>query len=408
MSTVGIICEYNPPHNGHAYQIAEIKRRFPECAVVCVMSGCFVQRGTPAVLSPGARARTAVALGADVVIELPPQNALAPAELFARGGVAALAALGVDTLCFGAEPIPNGTDLTAVLTEAAERLDSTVFRCALDAEKENEENAATGSPILRERVYRQLYGDDATAVLKTPNNILGIEYIRAVRKFGADMTPLAIPRIGVSHDAPLSDSETELASASAVRDCLYCGDARALSYLPSVSASVLAEETAAGRIVLGEGCVLDALILHHYRTTPAAVLCRYADLSGGFASRLCRAAKDVTTYADFCHLARVKHMTDAAVRRAILCGFFGITRKEQKEMPQYLSLLARADSAHAATVLRRASKESPIPLLTKPAAYKTLDPLARQSAERDFRVNALWGMLCAKPIAEAEWFRRRV
>ncbi len=409
MKTVGIICEYNPPHNGHAYQIAEIRRRFPDAAIVCAMSGCFVQRGTPAVLAPGARARAAVRMGADVVVELSPAHAIAPAELFARGGVATLSALGADLLCFGTEEIPGCDDPTAILSAAAEKLDSAAFRRAMEAAVGKPENAAIGYPALREAVFRAVFGDADAELLRTPNNILGMEYIRAIRALQAQITPLALPRIGAAHDAPLTADTAQIASATAVRDCLYRGeDTRAAAFLPAECAEILAAEREAGRMVRNFEPLLGALLLAHYRNTPAETLSLYAGLSGGLAHRMKRAAAQTATLAEFCSAVAAKNLTAAAIRRAMLAGYFGITQAEQQAPPPYCNLLARAEGERSAAVLRRAAKSSPIPVLTRPAAYKALPPQRVARVVRDRTVAETWGMLCEKPIPAAEWCRFRL
>ena len=128
MKVVGIICEYNPPHKGHAYQISQLKTQYPDSTVVCVMSGNFVQRGTPALADKYTRSAAALAIGADCVLELPFPYSCAPAELFARGGVEILSAVGIDALCFGTEG-----EVLPKLRAAAEALDSPAFTAAMDA-----------------------------------------------------------------------------------------------------------------------------------------------------------------------------------------------------------------------------------------------------------------------------------
>ncbi len=411
MKTVGIICEYNPPHNGHAYQIAEIRRRYPDAAIVCVMSGCFVQRGTPAVLSPGTRARAAAAMGADVVLELPPAYALAPAELFARGGMAILSAIGTDTLCFGAECCGDGASPTAALTEAAAHLDCDTFRTALKDAQNDPGNAALGMPVLRESVYRALYGD--ASILTTPNNVLGIEYIRAIRHLRADITPVAIPRRGADHDAPMDAAENgsaeKIASATAIRDCLYNGeDALALAYLPPASAALLSSAKEAGRMARRYEPLLGALLLAHYRSTDTQTLSRYAGLSGGRGARMKKAAMQSATLTDFYAAAAAKNLTGAAIRRSALCGYFGITQEEQQSAPRYVNLLARSEGDRAAAVLRRADRTGLLPIVTRPASYKALPNDSKAVAARDLWIASVWGMLCERPISAADWLRERV
>lgn len=416
--TIGIICEYNPPHKGHAWQIAELRRRYPGCTVVCAMSGSFVQRGEAAMLSKYARARAATALGADVVLELLPPHALAPAELFARGGVSLLAAVGCDALCFGAE-LPLGVTedaLADTLSLAAVRLDSEEFRAALSQAQTLPENAALGYPVLREQVYAAYWGQDDAAVLRTPNNILAIEYLRAIRAVGADMTPIAIPRAGAAHDAPLSSEpsapnpeSSPIVSASAIRTCLSAGeDERAASLLPAESAEMLRCELANGRLAHHPDPVLGALLLYRYRTASPDTLSHFAGLGGGLSHRFCRAARESADLAGFWSLAAAKNLTSAAIRRAALCGLLEISLSEQQSPPPYTNLLARADTENASAFLRRAQKNASLPILARPAAYRGLDAKTQALVKRYTQADELWGMLTERPIPSADWMRANV
>lgn len=410
MAVIGIVCEYNPPHKGHAYQLAEIRRRYPGSTVLCVMSGSFTQRGTPAVLSKFARARAAVRLGADIVIELPVPYALACAEWFARGGVRLLRALGADTLCFGTEG-----DVTQALISAAQRLDSPAFRSALSAAQKDAANASRGYPVLVEQVYTQLYGAEDASLLRTPNNMLGIAYIRAAHADGADMRFEGIPRIGAAHDAPLDDAAdrmTEAVSASAVRACLYGGtDARAMELLPAESAEILRYERNAGRLVRSPDPILGALMLQRYRTAQQTELARYAGLSGGTAGRLCRAAAACADLSGFYAQAASKNMTHAAIRRAALCGLLGITDAMQHAAPVYTQLLAAADTDAASVLLRgyaaryRKSDTALPAVITRPASYKRCNAVVREAFEKTLCADAVWGMLAETPIPQAQWLR---
>ncbi|MGM9625286.1 MAG: nucleotidyltransferase family protein [Eubacteriales bacterium] len=410
MAVIGIICEYNPLHRGHAYQLAEIRRRYPTSTVLCVMSGSFTQRGTPAVLSKFARARAAVSLGADIVTELPVPYAIAGAEWFARGGVRLLRALGADTLCFGTEG-----DAAPALISAAQRLDSPAFRAALSAAQADAANASRGYPVLVEQVYTQLYGAEDASLLRTPNNILGISYIRAANADGMQMRFEGIPRIGAAHDAPLAetaDRMTETVSASAVRACLHRGlDARAMELLPAESAEILRQETEAGRLVRRPEPILGALMLQRYRTAQQAELARYAGLSGGTAGRLCRAAAACADLSGFYAQAASKSMTHAAIRRAALCGLLGITDAMQHAAPVYTQLLAAAETDAASALLRgyaaryrKADTELPA-VITRPASYKRCNAAVREAFEKTLCADAVWGMLAETPIPQAQWLR---
>ena len=207
MRTAGIICEYNPFHRGHAWQISALRARLGgETAVVCAMSGDFVQRGDFAVMRAHARAEAAVRGGADLVLELPLPWAVSSAEGFAVGGVAVLAGTGVvDTLVFGSE-----CGDAEMLRRAADCLLSPEFAAALRVRL----GEGTSFAAARESTARALIGAGAD-VLTQPNDILGVEYCKAIARQCAAMEPLALPRRAVGHDGGAAES---FASASHIRE----------------------------------------------------------------------------------------------------------------------------------------------------------------------------------------------
>ena len=234
MNAIGIICEYNPFHLGHARMLEGLRRQY-DAPLVCAMSGNFVQRGDAAVAHKHARAEMAVRCGADLVLELPTPWAMASAERFADGGVELLTSTGVVShLAFGSEC----GDLTAL--QAAE--------------------AALSRPELMPRIRQLLAQGMAYAparqqaaeelgapprMLSRPNDILAIEYLKALRRQKAPMEPLAVLRQGAGHDGTPSG---DTASASYLRTLLRSGRTdEALSYLPAPAAQVLRRELALGQ-----------------------------------------------------------------------------------------------------------------------------------------------------------------
>ena len=217
MKTVGIIAEYNPFHNGHAYQIAEAKRITGADYAVVVMSGDFVQRGTPAIWDKYTRTHAALLGGADLVFELPVLYATASAEYFAEGGVALLTALGVDAICFGSEcgKIDTLMSIAEILTK-----ESSAFKDALNTSLREGKTY----PLAREdalRAHCAAHGltlsDD---ILSNPNNLLGIEYCKAIRTLHSPLVPYTVQRVGDSyHEA--TASEASYCSATALRALLF-------------------------------------------------------------------------------------------------------------------------------------------------------------------------------------------
>lgn len=208
MKTVGLITEYNPFHNGHLHHIRESKKITGADCVIVIMSGDFVQRGTPAIMGKYQRTLAALSCGADFVFELPVCYATGSAEYFAEGAVRAIDALGVvDYICFGSE-----CGDISVLSEVAEILthEPSKYSKYLQEYLKKGDNYAKA----RAKAFKHIFPKYAD-ILESPNNILGIEYIKALKKCGSNMTPYTINRIGHAyHDTELSNP---LASASAIR-----------------------------------------------------------------------------------------------------------------------------------------------------------------------------------------------
>lgn len=212
MKTIGIIAEYNPFHNGHAYQIAELKRKTNADFVVIAMSGDFVQRGAPAIIDKYCRAEMALLCGADLVIELPVVWAVSSAEDFAMAGVTLFDKMGcIDGICFGAESdqLPLLKSIAGVLAEEPD-----IYRSALSSHlKKGLAFPAARAAALSD--YFKSTGMNFISILDTPNNILAVEYLKALKRRNSAMTPILIPRAGSGyHDTTIN---TPTASASAIR-----------------------------------------------------------------------------------------------------------------------------------------------------------------------------------------------
>ena len=203
MEITGIICEYNPLHLGHKKQLDHIRKTIgPDCGIVCLMSGNFVQRGAPAIIDKMRRAEAAVRCGADLVLELPVTCSLSSAEGFAAGGVEILSGF-CDFLCFGAE-----TAHSAALMATARALLAPEFPQMLRQQLDK----GLSFPAARQSALEAM-GLDAS-LLRTPNNILAIEYCKAILSQGTALKPMVIHRPGSYHDtAP----DPENPSATALR-----------------------------------------------------------------------------------------------------------------------------------------------------------------------------------------------
>lgn len=230
----GIIAEYNPFHNGHKFQLDITRKKIGADNVVVVLSGNFVQRGEPAIIDKFARTKQALLNGADLVLELPVEFATSSAEGFAQAGVEILVASGIVTdICFGAE----NTDLSLLLPIAKLLVNETPkFKAILRDE------LAKGNSFPKARATAvSAILPNTTEILRTPNNILAIEYLKALLRLNSAITPHAIARIGVNHHD--KQMRPPYASASAIRGQILSGNISELAdYMPSSSYEILSEE----------------------------------------------------------------------------------------------------------------------------------------------------------------------
>ena len=220
MQVVGIVAEYNPFHTGHAYQIARTRAELGEDApVVAVMSGCWVQGGRCAAADKWTRSRLALTGGVDLVLELPTVWAVSSAETFARGAVGILAAAGVvDVLSFGSE-----CGAADRLRQVAACLNSPVYESGVRRFVDE------GMPFAaaRQEVVRGILGPERSALLSTPNNNLGVEYLRALDRMGSAIRPVTVRREGAPHDSLLvGETPPEFLSATQLRAFLEAEDWR--------------------------------------------------------------------------------------------------------------------------------------------------------------------------------------
>ena len=336
MKTIGIIAEYNPFHRGHEAQLRLLRERFgSDCAIVVALGGCFTQRGEAALFTKYARAEAAVRCGADLVLELPLPWAASSAEGFARGGVGVLHALGcVDALAFGSE--------CADLGKLAKIADLTADK-AYDARLREALAGGVGYAAARQKALESLAGE-ALPELEARNDILGVEYLRALKARGSGIAPLPLPRFG------------EFPPASALRE-----KEDFLPDLPQAAAEVFRRETALGRRAEPER--LDAPILARLRSMTDRELATLPGASEGLENRLKKASPAAGTVEELVRLATTRRYPAARIRRMALAALLGIPAGLEKGFPPYLRVLGLNE--RGARLLHDARPA--LPVVTKPA-----------------------------------------
>lgn len=389
MKTAGIICEYNPFHAGHAWQIAEIRRTLGEdTAVVCAMSGNFVQRGDFAILRKHVRAEAAVRGGADLVLELPTPWATASAECFARGGVEVLSGTGVvDTLCFGSECAK-----IEKLLRLAQLLTSDDFANALRTELDKGISFAAA----RELAAEKMLGDDA-GILRGSNDILGVEYCKALQ--GKNIVPLALARMGVGHDA---GEENGFASASYIREKLTANQ-QSDDYLTSDMAQLYAQERAAGRAPVTMRTAERAM-LARLRSMSEDEIAKYDEGNEGLFHRLYDAGRTAASMEDLLTSAKTKRYAYARLRRMVLRMYLGITPDETKKEIPYLRVLACNERGRM--LLKQMKKTATLPILTKSADVRLLSEAAQHLFAIEARATDLYTLAypdLTQAVGGSEW-----
>ena len=382
METAGIVAEYNPFHRGHAWHIAETRRRLGgDAPVVCVMSGHWVQRGECALADKWLRAALALDRGADLVVELPTPWAMASAESFARGAVSLLAATGVvDVLSFGSE-----TGELAPLEEAAAALDAPDYPERL--------RAALGRGLSFPAARQEAAG---AACLSAPNNNLGVEYLRSLRALGSTIRPLTVPRQGAGHDGPAAGG---FASASELRRLLRAGRGEeAAPYLTAPWSGELADMQHIERAVLSR-----------LRTMGEGDWAALPDGGGaeGLPSRLAKAAREAVSLEDFYTRAKTRRYPHARLRRLALAAFLDLRAAERPAAPPYVRVLGLGGRGRV--LLRRMKDTCPLPVIVKPAQARELDGPARTLFESEARYTDLYGLCFPAPRpCGAEWIHSPV
>lgn len=359
MRIAAVIAEYNPFHNGHAYHLNRTRDAGAD-AVLAVMSGNFVQRGEPALLSKWARAEAAVRCGVDLVIELPVYWAAGRAQRFASGAVSLVGQLGcVDMLSFGSEC----GDSARILHAAQIVADASV----------PEELLGTGMTFAAAREQAVRFADDSSAdLLRAPNDTLAIEYAMAAKQQQAAFELLAVPRIG-AHDGEPADG---MASASYIR--AHCGDVSVLSFCPQESTDVLRREIAAGRAP-ADLKWLERMLLTRLRLAAPEDVAALPDVSEGLENRILAAAKQADSLEALVSAVKSKRYTHARIRRILLSYLLGVRDLDVPSCVPYVRVLAIGPRGEE--VLNRIKRSAQLPILHKRTSVSSLG----DDAERVFR-----------------------
>lgn len=377
MRTIGIVAEYNPFHNGHLYQLQASRRKAgADCAVV-VMSGNYTQRGEPAIVDKWARAEIALRSGADLVIELPAPYAMGSAEYFAFGAVKLLDSLGaVDMICFGSEAgsIENLKAAAAILADEPEN-----YKTYL---KEYLSNGLS-FPAARQKALssycRSICGkDDISGLLKSPNNILGIEYLKALRRLKSNIVPMTIQRIG--NDYNQAELTGKMSSATSIRKTIRENswhDARELlrESMPQHSLAILDSRFEAGiGPVFPENYEIQILSALRRMTNDQIKLLPY--MEHGLENRFRLAAEKAGTYSELLEMLCTRRYPATRIQRILFGILTGLTKESFDRFnsiggPAYIRILGFSSTGRK--LLASVRGKTALPVITKTAAHKNSD-----------------------------------
>ena len=392
MAAAGIIAEYNPLHLGHCCQLRRLRALLgEETPVICAMSGNFVQRGDFALLGKHARAEAAVRSGADLVLEIPLSWACAPAERFAQGGVEVLLGTGLVTdLVFGSESADAGA-----IRSATEALLGPDFPEALRRELAGPHSFAAA----RQRALAGLIGEEGAEVLSRPNDILAVEYAKALSREGSEVHLVPILRQGAGHD----QDGGEYPSAGSIRRMIQEGRrAEALAAMAPAMRELYEAEEARGRAPVFAAGAERAILAQLRRMGEADFLA--LDAGGeGLGNRLAAAAREAAALEELLDRAKTKRYAYSRLRRLALWAYLGLRPETLPARVPYLRPLAMNQRGRA--LLAEARRRAALPILTKPADVRRLSPEAQAVFRREVLATDLYTLAFPGDPAPggAEW-----
>ncbi|MCR4791891.1 MAG: nucleotidyltransferase family protein [Lachnospiraceae bacterium] len=360
MTTAGIIAEYNPLHKGHEYHIQRTREETGADFVVVAMSGNFVQRGAPAILDKYTRTRSALDAGADIVIQIPPMYSLSSAEYFAKGAVSALINSGVvQYLSFGSEA-GKIDDLKKTATILAE--EPPEFKKALQKHLKS----GIAYPGARTRALIDCCPDmtNLTEFMSSPNNILGIEYLKALIRSDSRIKPITIKRMGAGYNDPYTPGQAGV-SSKAIREAVsYGGSLEGLrDYMTELSYNQL-KEAIDNKLTISEND-FSQMLIYKLIAERETGFTRYLDVAEDLSDRIVNNLDKYRSLSDFCNLLKTKDKTYTRISRSLFHILLGIREETLQATDytgtcQYIRILGFRKSAESLVSEMKSSASVPI------------------------------------------------
>lgn len=380
MSIIGIVCEFNPFHNGHKYLIDSVKKDGD--TVVCVMSGNFVQRAEPSIFPKAYRVKAALQNGADIVLELPMVYATASAEIFSKNAIRILCEFGCDTICFGTENADTET-----LVKAGKVLNSSEFETELKKELSSEKNYA----VARQKAFEKF---NIEVDISSPNNILALEYTKAVLKNYKNVKINAVTRAGAFHDSIVP--KDNMASASYIRELIKNGESFE-NFVPENTVSIYNKAINKGEFI--DSLKYEQSVLTLLRNKQKNEYSYAANINTELASRIYSSVNKSTSLENIYNESKTKNYTHSRIRRAVLSLAMGITDGVLTETAPYVRVLGFKDNK--AKEFGILSKNCKLPVLT--SFSDVADETSKKILEYENKTSNFYNLcLAKKDVANTE------
>ena len=389
MNVCGIVAEYNPFHNGHLYHIEETKKKTGCDAIVVVMSGNFIQRGVPALFDKWTRTKMALQSGADLVIELPLLYSISSAEYFAQGSVSLLDGLNVvDHISFGS----NTTDLDAI-----KRIANVLYLEPENYKKllESELKRGTSFPIARSNALKNFLKKEYDAkyiseILLDSNNILGIEYLKALLYCNSSIKPMVVERKGGNYNS--TTITNNVCSATAIRELMEKEELKTVQdVVPKATFDILNKEIVNGRTPMFLKN-FEKEILYTLRRNSSKDLLNIADVTEGLENLLKKASCEGMELENLIDIVKTKRYTRTRIQRILLHALLDVTKsdvEDYKYNPQYIRVLGFTKTGEK--VLSNITNNSNLPVVTSVSKFlKNANETSRKMLEKDIMATNIY------------------
>ncbi len=400
MKILGLITEYNPFHNGHLYHLNESKNITGATHSIAIMSGNFLQRGVPAVTHKWNRAKMAVQSGVDLVIELPTAYACSTAEIFAGGSINLLNSLGcIDYICFGSESgdLDLLVDIANILSDSPKEFTKILKRHI---------NLGVTFPVARSmaiieyftnvKKYNKTKLESINDIIKNPNNILGIEYLKAIRKIKSSIIPYTILRKSAHYHSKNISNKASIASATAIREQILSNNSLTGvdKVIPKTSLNILSYSMNEGTSPIIDKDFEKAILSILRRSTPEEIK-NIFDVVEGLENRILSCSTKTNSLQELYDCIKSKRYTLTRIQRILIHALLNINKDDiinfnKDNGPKYARILAF--NSKGREILRILKSSSTIPIISNLKHYRPQDEIAKQMIEIDIRATNIYSL----------------